>query len=201
SSRDGLQHYCRRVDGLNLCTYDPSRAPQSRILSQQLLPPYKLGTTFRAQERPPASMILANFDMKPAVARWTIGHLAALYVRLASAPKCDLQLQLTFATRGALLNRNHTLQRAFISVNRHPIDRLFFSLKGKNDKRTVIIPRALVGTQITAIQFALPDAVSPFELGTGNDTRLLGLYISSVRITSAGAGAVLHRNKAAATGK
>ncbi|MGH9617703.1 MAG: DUF6311 domain-containing protein [Acidobacteriaceae bacterium] len=32
-------HYCRRVDGLNLCTYDPARAPLSRLLVRKLLPP------------------------------------------------------------------------------------------------------------------------------------------------------------------
>jgi hypothetical protein len=37
AGRPGITHYCRRVDGLNLCTFDPARSDQSHLLSEQIL--------------------------------------------------------------------------------------------------------------------------------------------------------------------
>jgi hypothetical protein len=41
ASRFGGTHYCRRVDGFNLCTYDPSRAPRSHLLEMELQRQYR----------------------------------------------------------------------------------------------------------------------------------------------------------------
>jgi hypothetical protein len=36
-SRYGATHYCRRVDGFNLCTFDPPGAARSRLLEMEIL--------------------------------------------------------------------------------------------------------------------------------------------------------------------
>ncbi|HWY17002.1 MAG TPA: DUF6311 domain-containing protein [Rhizomicrobium sp.] len=36
-----LFHYCRRVDGFNLCTFDPSRAARSRLLEREITVPHR----------------------------------------------------------------------------------------------------------------------------------------------------------------
>jgi hypothetical protein len=179
-------HYCRRLDGLNLCTFDPIRAPLSRQLGMTLLPFYALGTEFRSDQSVPPGMLMEGWDLRLDPAIWTTAHTASMWVRLAAPTSGDLMLEMDFGGNGALLNGRHRLQRAILSINGKPFGELKFTFHGANAHRTAVIPRNLIrGGQISEIRFDLPDAVSPRDVGMGEDGRLLGLYVSRIRIVGA----------------
>lgn len=185
TDRPDITHYCRRVDGLNLCTFDPARSDQSRLLGQQILPPYSLGTEFRAEESPPNSVLLENFDTAPGPGRWTIGYRASFYMRPELPETGDLRLEMEFAN--VLLTDQHKLQRAKITVDGQPAGTWEFTLGGSNTNRSLIIPRDRIRPgEVTAITLELPDAAAPKDLGTNaDDGRCLALNIRRMRIVAA----------------
>jgi hypothetical protein len=177
-------HYCRRVNGFNLCTHDPGRSSQSQLLTGRLIRAYEFGTIFQSEIPSPGSLLLDHFDKALGWGRWTIGKTAAVYFRLADPVRQDLRLELGFTN--ALLNRAHPRQRAVLSVNGHVLTTFEFQVNGANTNRTAVIPRRLIRNNFAnVIRFGLPDAVSPKELGTGADDRLLALYLHRLRILPA----------------
>ncbi len=183
--RPGSTHYCRRVDGFNLCTYDPTRADQSRSLVKQLLPPYTLGTEFRAEENPPNTLILSEgWQDRSSPGRWTLGRVASVYLRPLLPQTGALRLELELAA--VLLNARHPLQRAVVQVNGQALGTWEFRLGGANDSRSLTIPRGLIPEgEVMVLTLELPDAVTPQSIGINNDERVLALRIKRLRIIAA----------------
>jgi hypothetical protein len=180
-------HYCRRVNDLNLCTYDPILAPRSRELGEQILPPYVRGTEFEAGRPPPKSMLFDGWDLRPSPAIWTVGKDAIVYLRQTQPPTGNLRLEMKFGGQGALLTAAHSRQRALISVDGKPVGEMVFIFGHAINDRSIIIPRRLVDRPgIVEIHFELPDAAKPRDLGINADGRRLGLYVSSLRVVDSG---------------
>jgi hypothetical protein len=183
ASRFDRTHYCRRVDGFNLCTFDPPRASRSRLLEMEMLPLYVFGTEFRADQRPPRSMLLDGWDLRLFPAIWTVGKSAIIYLRPVLPPTGEVRLEIKFGAAGALLTRSHPRQRAIVTVDGKPVGRMEFHFGHANHDRVLNIPRSLLHDgRIVEIRFELPDAAAPRDLGINNDGRLLGLYVSSIRL-------------------
>jgi hypothetical protein len=179
-------HYCRRVDGFNLCTFDPAEAHLSGLLGLVILPPLVLGTEFRADKAVPRDLLMEGWDLGQYSAIWTVGPRASIYFRPILPNTEDLLLEFRFGGHGALLTVRHPLQRAMISVNGERIGTLRFTYGGDNAERAIVIPRKLLAAgRIAEIRIDLPDAVAPHDIGINSDGRLLGLYVSQFRIVSA----------------
>lgn len=179
-------HYCRMVDGFNLCTFDPAAAVRSRLLGLEILPAFVPGTEFRAERAVPKDLLLEGLDKGPAPAIWTIGQTAQIYFRPVLPAAGDLLLEIHFGGYGALLTRGHPVQRAIVSVNGEKIGMIKFNYRGDNLERSVLIPGKLLRSgRVAEIRLDLPDAAAPSDLGLNDDGRLLGLYISRFRITGA----------------
>lgn len=175
-------HYCRRVDGLNLCTFDPHRAPMSSSLAATILPPYDLGTEFRA-DRPSQGIIFSGWRRGPGPAIWTIGKRAAIYIRPVLRPPAGLRLEMQFLR--SVLNARHRLQRSTVTVNGQPIGTFRFAYNGDNRERSLVIPGWLVHkAQVLEIAFDLPDAVAPTEIGIEGDSLPLALCVSRIRVVA-----------------
>jgi hypothetical protein len=131
-------------------------------------------------------MLMVGWDLRRSPAIWTVGTEAAIYIRPILPPAGDLRLEMELGGNGALLSPQHQRQRAIVKIDGRSIGTLTFSFKGANSNRFLGIPRSLVGDRrVIEIAFELPDAVSPRVLGLNNDDRLLGLYVSSIRVVSA----------------
>lgn len=181
-------HFCRRIDGFNLCTFDPRQAPLSLLLPEQILPPgilppYVCGTQFRADQASPKSMFMTGWDLREAPAIWTVGREAAIYIRPLLPPRGDLRLEMTFAGQGALLTATHPRQRAFVTADGYPVGTMEFNLGRAYNDRAITIPRRFVrDNRIVEILFELPDAVAPSDLRINIDGRLLALHVSRIRV-------------------
>lgn len=180
--RPQLSYYCRRVDGFNLCTYDPAHSKKSRLLMDVIAPVYELGTEFRSERPTPKSLLLGNFDARPGWGRWTTQEFASIDFRLQHTPRRGLLLKVE--VENVNVSDRHPLQRAFVSVNRRPVGELDFRFPEKRGERSVVIPAALVRKgSLNEIRLDLPDAVAPRDLGINQDGRLLALYIHRFRIS------------------
>lgn len=180
--RPHLTHYCRQVDGFNLCTYDPGRSQDSRLLADSIAPYYVLGTEFHAENPTPKSLLLGNFDASPGWGRWTTGKFASIDFRLQQAPRRALLLKIEVQNVNA--SDRHPLQRAFVSVNGRPIGEIHFRFPEKRAERSVVIPAALVRNgSLNEIRLDLPDAVAPRDLAINQDGRQLALYVHRFRIS------------------
>jgi hypothetical protein len=179
-----LSHYCRRVDGFNLCTHDPVRAHESQQLIDSILPYYELGTQLRSEDPTPKSLLLENFDDAPGWGKWTSGRTAAIYLRFRQPVPHDMRLEMEFTN--VLLTARHKQQRAFVSVNGRPIGELDFHVNGANASRDLEFPGSLIRNGgVTSIRFDLPDAAAPNDLGINTDSRLLALYLHRLAIVPA----------------
>jgi hypothetical protein len=183
AERPHNSHYCRVVDGFNLCTFDPARASLSRLLGEKLLPPYVLGTTFRADRPPPKSMLMDGWDLRPSPGIWTLGKEASLCIRPTLPSTGDLRLEVELGGPGALLTARHRKQRAIVKIDGKTIGIMTFVFGGENARRSLVIPRALIHDgRVMEIALDLPDAARPSALGINGDGRLLGLYVSQIRL-------------------
>src|SRR5262249_30979106 len=127
-------HFCRRVDGFNLCTYDPGRAEESSRLADIIFPPYAFGSEFLSQRSTPKWLRLENFDPGPAWGRWTLGRKAAVDFRVSNRPPSDLRLDLYFANVN--LSKAHQRQRANLSLNGREVGTIVFQFPANSGRRT-----------------------------------------------------------------
>lgn len=105
--------------------------------------------------------------------RWTDGHQAALIFSTAEKQIDEIEI-----TARPFVANKLTAQRCEIILNDHSIARINW----KNNEFEVI--RVAIPTGIIAVRnrlvLNLPDAESPQSSGTGNDNRVLGLFVQSI---------------------
>ena len=102
---------------------------------------------------------------------WTVGHHAAMQFRLS---RWDRDLELHFQAFPF-----HVSQRLGIRVNGQDLGDYLISA---DTAYTVILPRDAL-REVTVLELALPDAVSPAEMGQGTDTRCLGIGIRKMMLS------------------
>ena len=156
---------------------------RARALGLLILPPYTMGTEFRADLAAPASIHMRGWETARAPAIWTVGRLAAIDIRPVLPRRGDLRLELEFGGNGALLTASRPVQRTVVMVDGQPVGSLEFFFGGANRFRRLVIPRRLVRDgHVVEIGFRLPDAAAPRDLGINGDARLLGIYVSRIRL-------------------
>jgi hypothetical protein len=156
-----------------------------RALALETLGSYSLGTPFLADADPPRGMWVEGFD-GPAQAVWTVGPTATVYVRPELPPKGDLLLNVTLAGPGALMTPQHPRQHAIVKLNGTSVGTITVVYPDARTRWTFVLPRGLFrNREIARIDFELPDAAAPSQLGINADPRLLGLYVSRIDIVSA----------------
>lgn len=109
---------------------------------------------------------------------WTNEKTASLTLPIKET---DSDLIFTAYLRPFLPAGKITQQRVKITVNGSHIGNWTINKK-ESQKQSVVIPHRLISDGILNITFELPDAISPVELGTSKDIRVLGLAVKSVAI-------------------
>jgi hypothetical protein len=108
--------------------------------------------------------------------RWSIGHQAFFKYALAEAPDRAIRIRIALVT--ALVKGDH-FQRVWISVNGERKQE--FLLTNTADKNIDLTIASSSGNQ-GEIDFELPDAISPKDLGINADTRQLAIGVKSIEI-------------------
>jgi hypothetical protein len=107
---------------------------------------------------------------------WTDGKEAELTIPVR---KTTSDLRIIVKLSPFLVSEKINKQRVTIFVNDFEIGQWSIS---KNGKYSIVIPNRVVQGNILKIAFKLPDADSPLNLGSGEDSRLLGINVGSLVI-------------------
>jgi hypothetical protein len=107
---------------------------------------------------------------------WTNGKIATMVLPIES-PKSDLILS---AELTPFIFGDIDKQRVGVIINGEEIGEWKASEPGKYQMK---IPKQIVTGPILRVKFALPDAISPSELGIGDDVRMLGIALKSLIIS------------------
>jgi hypothetical protein len=111
---------------------------------------------------------------------WSDGDTAAIFLKLSTPPKRDLNL---FIEGHAFINDRHPNQQIDVLLNKHLLETLKYN-SSSNDVRTLRIPKSLALEKEgrLLIQFRFKDAKSPVESGLSDDGRSLGFGIVSIQL-------------------
>jgi hypothetical protein len=108
---------------------------------------------------------------------WTDGHLATLVLPVPPA-KGDVTLTASFT--GFVSAGKRERQSVRLLVNRYEVAQ--WVATGDFQEYTALIPKEDLGDAVVEIEFDLPDASSPVEMGTGTDPRTLGLAMFKLKL-------------------
>lgn len=113
---------------------------------------------------------------------WTDGPEADLCLTLATPVRHDLDLEVEAQ---CFLTETWPRQRVSVHLEAHQVGEWLFDTQQNHGIRTVRIPAEIARKSSLRLQFRLPDARRPADLGWGSDSRKLGLSLASLRLTSA----------------
>jgi len=147
---------------------------------QYNLPTYQPGTTIHFGIGGEAELYLGPGWSGPEKGfTWTDGTRSSLILPM-NAPQSNLLLNLKFSP--FLTNNQLDHQRLNIWFNGHLIKNYTIS---KSGSQTIVveIDRTLFSENIQTLNFELPDAISPYEIGNSKDTRTLGIAVQTFSLT------------------
>jgi hypothetical protein len=104
---------------------------------------------------------------------WSLGQYANLALFMPSGQPKTVTLDVR-----AFINPKHPTQTAYISINGVYQKKVLLGNKERNQIE-LTIPPSSYGKEWIEIEFAMPQAISPEELGMGNDNRKLGIGLIS----------------------
>ncbi len=107
---------------------------------------------------------------------WTDGHLATLHLPL---PPPDGEVVVTANLAGFVTAGKCDQQNVWLRVNHHQVAQ--WVAKSAFQDYTAVLPNGVLGDAVAEIEFEMPDAASPMEMGTGTDPRTLGLAVVGLR--------------------
>ncbi len=148
--------------------------------SLHLLPVYRLGTDLRFGSDGSADAFMGSGWSKSGQKdfHWTVGHRASIYLPVTK-PGHALLLDTTFTPY--LREGKVRKQTVHVLANGNKIGE-WTATERKLQTFGATIPKELVGSREIAIEFRLPDAVSPRSIGAGRDVRRLALAMYKVRL-------------------
>lgn len=122
------------------------------------------------------AMGLEGFDAAEPFGRWSIAKQAWFRYALPAGAAAPSMVRLTLATM--LATPAHP-QRVGISVNQQPARQFVFTGSGP---QTLDLPLPASPDRAGVISFALPDLISPRELGVNADGRTLAIGLQSIEL-------------------
>ena len=151
-----------------------------RSVSLHLLPVYRFGTDIRFGSNGNADAFMGKgwSRTKQRNACWTTGRRASLHLP-APEPGNDLLLEATFIPY--LREEKVRKQTVHVLANGNKVGE-WTATRRKMQTFQATIPKELVDPAGIAIEFDLPDAVSPTSIGAGNDVRRLGVAMYKARL-------------------
>jgi Glycosyltransferase Family 4 len=125
---------------------------------------------------------LYGFSQREPWGVWTDGREAAMLLGLPSAT--SMRLELIFRVK-AFVSEAHQSLRCAVRVNGHPVENWAFEPSDGGDRpvtRMASLPAGAASSGVLCIIFAMDEVVSPRQLGTSDDARLLGLGLHTLTL-------------------
>lgn len=123
-------------------------------------------------------VFMQGFSIPEDQGRWTSGSNATYTCSLSSQMSLNNTPKSIIINTTAFLNKNQE-QHVYVSINKsNPIE-FHYTQKLINRSLEISLPKNIGGE--IKLQFYLPDAVSPKELGISNDTREIAINIHSIK--------------------
>jgi hypothetical protein len=120
--------------------------------------------------------VISGWSDQEAVMRWTDGAIAVLRVLLVGAPNADARKRIYLDFRGASFDAS---QRVIVIVDGKQVSELKLEAETRDYEIEVNLENSDANFQ-HEIVFKLPDAHSPKSVGVSQDTRQLGISMSSL---------------------
>lgn len=112
---------------------------------------------------------------------WSDGHEAVIYLKLKKVPAENIALHISGV---AFINKKHSSQRVEVFINEEKIGtiRMYSSAEKTH---TILIPRYVVSKSRGRIKITMrfPDAISPAEVFTSKDSRVLAFGLKKIWIS------------------
>lgn len=113
---------------------------------------------------------------------WTNGDSSSLILKLPKETNSNLLLTIDAAP---YLNLKHPILRVDILVNHQILRHIVYNFNKASNPIRLEISNSIIGSnKLIQIQFLFTKTASPMQLGLGEDTRKLGIFISSLTIDS-----------------
>ncbi|GHU35124.1 hypothetical protein AGMMS50256_29790 [Betaproteobacteria bacterium] len=120
----------------------------------------------------------AGWSIPEAEHIWSDGEKAGIFFRFASKPPTSVLVEVI-----PLLGPTHTKQRVTVLVNSLPATEVNLTVGGKNEFRIPIPMNAIrKRDNLVKIDFLLPDAVRPKDIGINDDKRMLGIALAAFTV-------------------
>ncbi len=189
--RIGILHmqpgdYAAVVNDLEIIAPAWGRATQQDTapLLKTVLPFYKLGSSLRfGTNREGSKYLLCGWSAPEPGIVWSDADRASIALPLAEKPATDVILEIDATS---YVHPRWRQQKVEVFVSSVKVGVLFYTVENDQGLRTVRIPRELLADhENVEIQFRLPDAISPAEIGTLLDPRDLGVALQAVTLRAA----------------
>ena len=149
--------------------------------SLHLLPIFRLGTELGFGSDGSATAFMGpGWSKSGHNISWTVGHSARLYLPVTESGN-DLVLEATLIPY--LWEERVRKQTVHVLANGNKVGEWTATVK-KLQTFNATIPREVVNSREIAIDFHLPDAVSPRSIGAGSDVRRLGVAMYKARLSA-----------------
>lgn len=145
------------------------------ILARRLraVPPYTLGDVVSWRRITPG--ILAGWSRPEPYGTFTVGPTSSFALRLRERPSTDLVF--VAKAKGVVDPVLLPTREVLVAVNGQQVARWRFELPAMVE-RSARVPHSLItDDRIVSIEFRIPDHRSPQEIGSGADTRPIGMLL------------------------
>jgi hypothetical protein len=168
-------HACRALDGVILCVKASDAQSFGQDMSVDLAQLPMDASVSMSLSNPTSDRLFGPGWLYPeSWGRWTLGREASLSFRAQGTGALRVDLIST-----ALASATHPQNIQIFANDRHVKDWLF--VDGFESKISFDLPAELIGPErAVSLKFVLPDAISPAQLGIGDDSRELGIGLKSI---------------------
>jgi hypothetical protein len=143
----------------------------------------KLGIEFREVQLSYPTFNMGKFNPFPSSGfsafelshRWTERKNTTMTIPLARMTFPPSRI--SFLNTGGFVTGSHT-QNLIVKMNGEEVAHYFYTLSNNDQTIDITLPKA----GPAEIEFAIPNAISPSELGTGTDDRKLGIAFKEVKL-------------------
>jgi hypothetical protein len=120
----------------------------------------------------------AGWSIPEAEFTWSEGEKARIAFRFSSTPPASVLVEVI-----PLLSPTHPKQRVIALVNNLPAMEITLTVGGKNEFRIPVPENAIrKEDKLIKIDFLLPDAVRPRDIGINDDERKLGIALAALTV-------------------
>jgi Family of unknown function (DUF6311) len=177
-------NFCRNEDRYILCSQVSAKSGFDPAIFQEVVELHSEEVVeFSNKSQAADGLIGLGWSSAEPWGRWMVGRTATLVFRVSGHPRRDVRLTLSVS---AFVPPSHARQRVDAMANGKLLSQQAFE-QSSNSELSILIPASLIDSDgLVRLNFNLPDAVSPADLGLSDDRRELSIGLTQLRVDDAG---------------